>query len=72
MVPNRARVGAFEERLQFMEEHFRRLIEWRGEHLACLQFRKMAAWYCKALRTGKAIQQILVLLDTTATFTRAW
>jgi tRNA-dihydrouridine synthase B len=56
--------GAYEERLQFMEGHFRRLVEWRGEHLACLQFRKMAAWYCKALRTGKAIQQVLVLLDS--------
>jgi tRNA-dihydrouridine synthase B len=62
--------GAYEERLQFLESHFARLIDWRGEHLACLQFRKMAAWYCKALRTGKAIQQILVLLDTPATFQR--
>jgi tRNA-dihydrouridine synthase B len=62
--------GAYEERLQFLENHFRRLIEWRGEHLACLQFRKMAAWYCKALRTGKAIHHVLVLLDTPATFAR--
>ena len=53
-----------------MERHFRHLIEWRGEHLACLQFRKMATWYCKALRTGKQIQQVLVLLDTPATFQR--
>jgi tRNA-dihydrouridine synthase B len=62
--------GAYEERLKFLESHFARLIDWRGEHLACLQFRKMAAWYCKALRTGKAIQQILVLLDTPETFQR--
>ena len=34
------------------------------------QFRKMATWYCKALRTGKAIQQILVLLDSPQTFAR--
>lgn len=56
--------GSYEDRLQLLERHFERLIEWRGEYLACLQFRKMAAWYCKALRTGKAIQQILVLLDS--------
>jgi nifR3 family TIM-barrel protein len=62
--------GTFEERLQFMVGHFRRLIDWRGEHLACLQFRKMASWYCKALRAGKAIQQILVLLDEPATLDR--
>ncbi len=60
--------GSYEDRLRFLERHFQRLIEWRGEHLACLQFRKMAAWYCKALRTGKAIQQVLVLLDSPATF----
>ena len=60
--------GTYEDRLQFLERHFQRLIEWRGEHLACLQFRKMAAWYCKALRTGKAIQQVLVLLDSYETF----
>jgi nifR3 family TIM-barrel protein len=62
--------GTYEERLRFMETHFARLIDWRGEHLACLQFRKMAAWYCKALRAGKALQQVLVLLDTRATFQR--
>jgi hypothetical protein len=28
----------------------------------------MATWYCKALRTGKAIQQILVMLDSLNTF----
>jgi nifR3 family TIM-barrel protein len=62
--------GAFEERLRFMETHFERLIDWRGEHMACLQFRKMATWYTKALRAGKAIQQILVMLDTRETFQR--
>ncbi len=62
--------GTYEERLRFLESHFRRLVEWRGEHLACLQFRKMSAWYCKALKTGKAIQQILVMLDSPATLAR--
>jgi nifR3 family TIM-barrel protein len=62
--------GTYEERLQFMETHFRRMIEWRGEHLACLQFRKMATWYCKALRTGKAVQAVLVLIDGRETFQR--
>ena len=60
--------GTFEERLQFMETHFRRMIDWRGEHMACLHFRKMAVWYCKALRSGRAIQAILVMLDSLTTF----
>jgi len=60
--------GSYAERLRFMELHLERLIEWRGEHLACLQFRKVATWYCKALRTGKAVQQTLVRLDTRHTF----
>ena len=59
--------GTFDERLHFMANHFQRLVDWRGEHMACLQFRKMATWYTKALRTGKAIQQVLVMLDSHAT-----
>jgi len=62
--------GTYDERLDFMAQHFQRLIDWRGEHLACLQFRKMATWYCKALRAGKAIQQILVMLDAPPTLAR--
>jgi nifR3 family TIM-barrel protein len=56
------------ERLEFMGTHFRRLVEWRGEHLGCLQFRKVANWYCKTLRTGKEIQQRLMMTDRPAAF----
>jgi tRNA-dihydrouridine synthase B len=55
--------GTYDERIDFMIKHFNRLVDWRGEWAACMQFRKMATWYCKALRAGKAIQQILVMLD---------
>lgn len=47
-----------EERVAFMTRHFLRAIALRGEHLACIQFRKMIDWYarafgpCKALRLG--------------------
>ena len=60
--------GTYDERLDFMVNHLGRMIDWRGEHLACLQFRKNATWYTRALRAGKAIQQVLVMLDTRATF----
>jgi tRNA-dihydrouridine synthase B len=59
--------GSFRQRVTFMLDHFLGLIEWRGERSACLQFRKMAAWYCKALRTGKAVQQVLVMIDNPQT-----
>ena len=59
--------GNYGDRLELMLRHFQRMIAWRGEHMACLQFRKMATWYCKALRTGKAIQKTLVLLDNPTT-----
>lgn len=55
--------GTYGERIDFLLTHYQRLIDWRGEWAACVQFRKMAAWYCKGLRAGKAIQQVLVLLD---------
>jgi tRNA-dihydrouridine synthase len=47
-----------EERVAFMTRHFLRAVALRGEHLACVQFRKMIDWYarafgpCKALRLG--------------------
>jgi tRNA-dihydrouridine synthase B len=59
--------GTYEERIDFMLLHFQRMMDWKGERGGCLQFRKMAAWYCKALRTGKVIQQILVMLDSPRT-----
>jgi nifR3 family TIM-barrel protein len=58
------------DRLDFMERHVRRLAELRGEHFGCLQFRKVANWYCKVLRPGREVQQALVMLDTLATFER--
>ena len=58
------------ERLDFMERHLRRLTELRGEHFGCLQFRKVANWYCKVLKPGRAVQQTLVMLDSLATLDR--
>jgi tRNA-dihydrouridine synthase B len=46
------------ERVAFMTRHFLCAVALRGEHLACLQFRKMIDWYartfgpCKQLRLG--------------------
>ncbi|MFL5340700.1 MAG: tRNA dihydrouridine synthase DusB [Gemmataceae bacterium] len=60
--------AAWTDRLEFMATHFRRLVEWRGEHLGCLQFRKVATWYCRSLRTGKEVQQTLIRLDSVAMF----
>jgi tRNA-dihydrouridine synthase B len=62
--------GTYAERIDFMLNHFRRIVEWRGERGACIQFRKNATWYCKALRTGKAIQQKLVMIDSPETLTQ--
>jgi nifR3 family TIM-barrel protein len=60
--------AGWHERLAIMETHFGRLVEWRGDWFGCLQFRKVANWYCKALRIPKAVQQRLVQLDSSATF----
>lgn len=60
--------ATWRERVEFMAVHFRRLVQWRGEHFGCLQFRKVSSWYCKTLRTGKEIQQRLIRLDSVASF----
>ena len=50
------------ERLRFMRRHFRLLSTIRDERFACLTFRKVAGWYCKALKPGHDLQQELVML----------
>jgi nifR3 family TIM-barrel protein len=59
---------SYDERLDFMDRHLRRLIDLRGEHFGCLQFRKVVNWYCRVIKPGHRIQQTLVMLDTLATF----
>lgn len=59
---------SFEDRLAFLERHFRLLAGHRGERLACLTFRKVVTWYCKALRAGREIQQAFVRLESVAAF----
>ena len=51
-----------------MERHFRLLVEHQTERFACLTFRKVATWYCKVLKPGRAIQQELVMIDSLSHF----
>src|SRR5207253_6532123 len=51
---------SYDERLDMMSTHVRRLCELRGEHFGCIQFRKVANWYCRVLKPGKFVQQSLV------------
>ena len=51
-----------------MERHFRLLVEQQTERFACLTFRKVANWYCKVLRPGRAVQQQLVMIQSLAHF----
>jgi len=60
--------ATWRERLDFMSTHFHRLVKWRDEHFGCLQFRKVANWYCKTLRTGKEIQHTLIRLESVRQF----
>lgn len=58
----------YEQRVGVMERHYGLLVEHRGEHFGSLTFRKVANWYCKVLRPGRAIQQRLVQLSGIAEF----
>ena len=61
--------GTYAERLAFMRQHVRRLVEWKGnEKYGCIQFRKIATWYTRALRLPHAVQQRLVMLSGLAEF----
>ncbi|QVL34543.1 tRNA dihydrouridine synthase DusB [Telmatocola sphagniphila] len=60
--------GSFEERIEFMETHLRRMIDWRGEHLACLQFRKVSAYHCRAIKADKDTHMKLQMLSRWSDF----
>jgi tRNA-dihydrouridine synthase B len=61
--------ATYAERFAFMRLHLRRLVEWKGsEQYGCIQFRKVATWYTRALRLPKRVQQRLVLLSNLREF----
>ncbi len=51
-----------------MSRHYHLLVGQRGEHFASLTFRKVANWYCRVLKPGRAIQQRLIMLERVADF----
>jgi nifR3 family TIM-barrel protein len=56
------------QRLDFMDRHFHLLAQLKGERFGCLTFRKVANWYCRALRPGRDVQQQLVRIESVAMF----
>jgi nifR3 family TIM-barrel protein len=60
--------STFEERADMMERHFLRLVERRGEKMACLQFRKLLKWYSHFLRMPKPLYHRLVNLTSVSLF----
>jgi nifR3 family TIM-barrel protein len=60
--------GDYEQRVEFMRRHLHLLVNQRGEHHACLTFRKVANWYCRVLRPGHTVQQRLMRLESVADF----
>jgi nifR3 family TIM-barrel protein len=61
-------VASFGERLRFMHRHYNLLVQYRGEHIGCLLFRKVANWYCRVIKPGKDIQQRLIRIDSASDF----
>jgi nifR3 family TIM-barrel protein len=60
--------ATYAQRLQFMDRHFHLLVDHKGERFACLSFRKVANWYCRVIRPGRAIQQRLMVIESVAAF----
>ena len=56
------------DRINFMVSHYEMLQSFRGERVACIQFRKMSRWYGRSLRIPKATQHRLVMLKDAAGF----
>jgi tRNA-dihydrouridine synthase B len=58
----------YEQRIDFMERHYRLLVQYRGERFASLTFRKVARWYSKVLKPGHRLHDSMMLLSTAAQF----
>ena len=58
----------FLERVDLMKRHFRGLLERRGEHFACLQFRKTVRWHNHSIRAPKPLYLRLINLPSAAWF----
>jgi len=58
----------FEERVGTMSDHYHRLLDRRGERMACLQFRKVIKWYSHAIRPPKELYHRLINLSSATLF----
>jgi nifR3 family TIM-barrel protein len=58
----------FDERLDLMHDHFHGLLIRRGDHYACLQFRKTLKWYSHFVRMPKACYRRLINFVSPALF----
>jgi nifR3 family TIM-barrel protein len=59
---------SFDDRLDLMIRHFTGLLERRGEHYACLQFRKTLKWYSHFTRMPKPLYLRMVNLPNSQRF----
>jgi tRNA-dihydrouridine synthase B len=58
----------FEEHMAFMNRHFLRTVELRGESVACIHFRKMIDWYAAAFGPCKALRLAMKQLHSVAQY----
>jgi len=61
-------IPTYEQRLAFMERHYRLLVEQRGERFASFVFRKCGGWYSRVLKPGKELHQRIMLIECAADF----
>ena len=61
-------IASFGERLRFMHRHYNLLVQFRGEHIGSLLFRKVANWYCRVIKPGRDMQQRLIRIDSASDF----
>jgi nifR3 family TIM-barrel protein len=52
------------ERVEYMNFHFRTMVEQFGEYQASRCFRKMGVWYAKSLPNGKAFHRSITMVES--------
>jgi len=58
----------FQDRVELMRAHLKRMIEFYGENRGCVQFRKVAPWYAKRFGPSKFFKDRVVRLSSMEEF----
>lgn len=62
---------SIEQKVQLMRDHFRHLLRFRGERLACSEMRQRVSWYAKQMHPSRLLRERVRWIQNAAEFEAA-